>query len=145
MRVHEIMTTKPITAHPGDTVGHALHLMISGGFHHLPVMSSSKHLIGVVSSSDIRRALDVADIHQITPEDVPQAHTIKLREIMANAPVITVPEADIFDAAVLMYENSINCLPVMLGETLVGIVTTSDLMIAFIQTGRMQRAALQRD
>lgn len=145
MRVHEIMTAKPVTAHPGDTVAHALHLMITGGFHHLPVVSSSKHLIGVVSSSDVRRALDVADIDQIIPEDHPLAHTIKLREIMSNAPVITVPEADIFDAAVAMYENSINCLPVMLGETLVGIITASDLMIAFIQTGRMQRAPLQRD
>lgn len=145
MRVHEIMTAKPVTAHPGDTVAHALHLMVAGGFHHLPIVSSSKHLIGVVSSSDIRRALDVADIHQVIPEDHPLAHAIKLREIMSNAPVITVPEADIFDAAVSMYENSINSLPVMLGETLVGIVTTSDLMIAFIQVARAQRAALQRD
>jgi CBS domain-containing protein len=136
MRVHTIMTAKPVVAHPNDTLDHALTLMRNGGFHHLPIMSQSKHLIGIVSSRDCRLALDVPDIHQIHPSHYPAARTIRLREIMSKAPIVTSPDADVFTATALMYENHINCLPVMLEETLIGILTSSDLLVAFIHISR---------
>jgi acetoin utilization protein AcuB len=140
VRVHNIMTAKPITAHPGDTIAYALEQMKLGGFHHLPIISTSGHLIGIVTERDCRVALNVPDINQIDINHVPAARNTKLRDIMSRAPIVTSPSTDILDAATLMYENHINCLPVMIEETLVGIMTSSDLLVAFIQMSRSQRA-----
>lgn len=138
MRVRDIMTEKPITAHPQDSVAHALELMLSGGFHHLPILSKSRHLVGIVTQRDCRIALHVPEITSDLPLKERGDH-IQLKSIMSKAPIVTAPDADVFEAALLMYENQINSLPVMLDETLVGIMTASDLLVACIHLTRSQR------
>jgi CBS domain-containing protein len=59
--------------------------------------------------------------------------------IMIPAPVVIAPEANAEDAAALMLKRRISCLPVMRDETLVGIVTRSDILMAFI--GQRERSA----
>jgi CBS domain-containing protein len=51
---------------------------------------------------------------------------------MTPAPIVVEPEMDADEAARLMLTNHIGCLPVMRSETLVGIVTTSDMLVAFM-------------
>jgi CBS domain-containing protein len=51
---------------------------------------------------------------------------------MSPAPIIIEPDSSVEEAARLMLTHHIGCLPVMRGETLVGIITTSDLVIALI-------------
>jgi CBS domain-containing protein len=58
---------------------------------------------------------------------------------MTPAPIVVEPDAEAVEAARLMLNNHINCLPVILGETVVGIVTTSDILIAFMEVDRRER------
>lgn len=139
MRVRDIMTAKPATASPDASVAHALNLMMSGGFHHLPIMSRSGHLVGIVTLRDCRIALNLPQITDETVLTHSKAKNIRLRDIMTTAPIVTSPDMEVFDAAMLMYENNINSLPVMLDETLVGIMTSSDLLVACIQIVRNQK------
>ena len=46
-RVRTWMTPRPVTAAPETTADHALHLMLAGGFHHLPVVVEGRP-VGVV-------------------------------------------------------------------------------------------------
>jgi CBS domain-containing protein len=46
------MTADPQTIDVEDTVDHALHLMLEGGFRHLPVMQRGQ-LVGIISIRDI--------------------------------------------------------------------------------------------
>jgi acetoin utilization protein AcuB len=136
MLVRDIMTQQPITAAPEQTVADALDIMHSGSFHHLPVVSERRHLIGIVSDRDCRMALDSPDTKSISTQQHKLARSIRLRDVMTAAPITTDPGQDIFEAGMIMYEHHINCLPVMLEETLVGILTSSDLLIACIQLTR---------
>jgi acetoin utilization protein AcuB len=52
---------------------------------------------------------------------------------MTPAPIIVEPDTSAAEAARLMLVNQISCLPVMRGETLIGILTSSDIFMAFIR------------
>jgi acetoin utilization protein AcuB len=58
---------------------------------------------------------------------------LKVREVMSSPP-ITVPEdSPIEEAARLMIEKEIGCLPVMRAESLVGIITETDIFKTFVE------------
>jgi acetoin utilization protein AcuB len=122
MEVREIMTRHVRTAAPTTTVGEAAAIMRRGHFRRLPVMENGR-LIGIVVESDLRGQ----------PE-----HAI-LRTVM-RSPVITVaPDDPIEQAGRLMMERKLSVLPVLDGDTLVGILTESDIFDALCTlTGVME-------
>jgi acetoin utilization protein AcuB len=125
MLVAEIMTSNPVTITGNAPAARALHIMDEMGFHQLPVMSSAGHLVGIVTQRDCRQAVG-ANGH-------PHKHTT-VNTVMSPAPIIVEPQTLVQEAARLMTEHHVRCLPVMRGETLVGILTASDLLIAFMRT-----------
>jgi CBS domain-containing protein len=70
----------------------------------------------------------------ITDRDLGGAHGVGTRagkqvaDLMAPSVIVVAPEMSVSSAANLMRCNTINCLPVVDGKTLVGIVTTSDIL-----------------
>lgn len=62
-----------------------------------------------------------------------EAYNLLIGTIMTPAPIVTEPDAFVSEAARLMLTYHINCLPVMRGETLVGILTSSDILTAFVK------------
>ena len=139
MQVRNIMTKYPNTASPNDTVSCALDLMITEGFHYLPILSKHNHLIGIVSLRDCRIALNQPHFDENMAEIFQMGNQVLLGDIMTTAPIVTTPEMDVFRAAMLMYENNINSLPVMLEETLIGIITSSDILVACIHLTQKRR------
>jgi acetoin utilization protein AcuB len=136
MNVRDIMTFNPIIITPDASIGEALAMMRNTGCHHLPVVSAHKHLIGVISFHDCQRALGDPLRGTAKPADPVLAANIALSSVMTSAPIVIEPDAPAHLAAYLMLEHFIGCLPVMLGETLVGIVTRSDLLTAFMAMSR---------
>lgn len=128
MNVTDIMTLNPVTITPDKTVSHALQKMQEIECHHLPVISKNKHLIGIISDYDCHIALS-----NISPK---KQAIFRVNKAMIPAPIVIAPDAPVEVAAQLMLNNNIRCLPVMLEETLVGIITTSDLLIAFIHMSK---------
>ena len=135
MNVSAIMTHKPVTIHPQNTLRMALEKMEEVGCHHLPVISSAGHLVGILSDRDCRTALNSPYILRERWSDENLADNLLVRSIMTAAPIVTEPDALVGDAARLMLTNHVNCLPVMRSETLVGIITSSDILTAFITIG----------
>jgi acetoin utilization protein AcuB len=97
--------------------------MRRGRFRHLPVVRDGV-LAGVVSERDLR-------LQEVgLPDDVIRARPV--RSVM-SADVIAIGPADpVEEAARLMLENKVGCLPVVEGSALVGIVTESDIFRAFV-------------
>jgi CBS domain-containing protein len=56
LRVRDVMTPAPRTAQPSDPIEVVARLMISGGFHRVPVVESER-LVGIVSSLDLVRLI----------------------------------------------------------------------------------------
>lgn len=139
MNVSDIMTSKPVSIHQDGTLRQALELMDKHHCRHLPVMNGEGQLVGIVSDRDCRTALNSPHILRERWQDEQLTATLKVRSIMTPAPIVTEPDAEADEAARLMLDNHISCLPVILGESLVGIVTTSDIMVAFMTIYRQVR------
>lgn len=124
MLVQEIMHSPvmvlPITA----TLGEAYALFEKHGFRHLPVVEG-KRLVGILSDRDLRFATSSFC-------DIP--HTADDPVTLAMSPrVLTADPLDpVEDAAKIMREHKIGCLPVVDGEEVVGILTGMDLLDALI-------------
>ncbi|GAB4450339.1 MAG: CBS and ACT domain-containing protein [Anaerolineae bacterium] len=131
MLVGKIMTPDPITASPDTSHREAFELMRTHGIRRLPILDRGK-LVGIVSESDLlstqpspATALSIHEIYSLLEK-------LKVRQFMAR-PVITVTEdAPVEAAANVMIERTIGCLPVMRGETLVGIITETDIFKALV-------------
>jgi acetoin utilization protein AcuB len=96
------------------------------------VLGTNDHLIGILSDRDCRTALNSPHILRERWQDEDLATHLPVRAMMTAAPIVIAPEADAEEAARLMLTNQISCLPVMRDETLVGIVTRSDILLAFM-------------
>jgi acetoin utilization protein AcuB len=132
MNVSDIMTEKPHTIRPGSTLREALEAMDRIACHHLPVVSGDGHVVGILSDRDCRTALNSPHTMRERWQDDAVADHLQVRTIMTPAPIIIEPDASADEAVRLMLVNHISCLPVMRGETLIGIITTSDILLAFM-------------
>ncbi len=128
MTVEAIMSRKPMTVKDNDTLGHAIRIMKDQRFKHLPVVNGSGHVVGVVTDRDLKRAspsdATLLEVHEL----LYLLDQVKIGQIMSH-PIVTVePNTPIAAAARLMAEKRVGCLPVLRGEELVGVLTTTDML-----------------
>ena len=140
MNVADMMTAKPVTIYQNETLYRALDAMARVSCHHLPVLSHESHIVGVITFHDCLRALRPAGQPAEDWDEAQAAHRIQVRAVMSPAPIIVEPDMPADEAARLMLAHHVSCLPVMRSETLVGIITTSDIMTAFIRMHRRETA-----
>jgi acetoin utilization protein AcuB len=129
MSVKSIMTRKLITVGMDDSVRTVQRLFDVHGFHHLLVVERSR-LIGVISDRDLLKNLSPFIGSKM--ERVEDAHLLERRvhQIMRRRPVTVTPDADACDAAQVMLEHKVSCLPVVAvgSERPVGILTWRDIL-----------------
>ena len=133
MKVSELMTgTNLITARPGTRVLDARQLMLKARIRHLLVTEEDGLLVGIVTDRDIRlnlpsqaTSLSVWEINHLLTK-------LTVGEVMTRAVITVGPDREARDAAVLMLEHAIGALPVTDGGRLVGIVTETDILRAFV-------------
>jgi len=132
MLVSKIMTRNPVFIHPELSLSDARSLMDKEKIGHLPVLNKNNQLMGLIASVDLKKAgpspatsLDMYEISYLLSK-------ITVENVMVKK-VITVDENEkIEEAARIMADNGIGCLPVMNGALLVGIITDSDIFHFFI-------------
>jgi acetoin utilization protein AcuB len=131
MNVSDMMTVDPISIHQDKPLQTALEILEDNNFHHLPIMNSERQLVGILTKRDIRAALKSPFILRESWQNEAEIIRLPVRAIMTPAPIVVEPEADADEAVRLMLVNHISCLPVIRSETLVGIITISDVLNAF--------------
>lgn len=126
-RVRDIMQTKVVTISAGDRMSTVEDIMTLGHVRHMPVVQGGR-LVGVVSERDLLRAsLSVLSRHR-TAERRAFLHVVEIAQVMSTPPVVIGPDATIEEAAAIMAEKKIGCLPVLSGDVLVGMVTETDVL-----------------
>ena len=101
--------------------------MTLGRVRHFPVVDDDK-VVGVVSQRDLYKASLGSVMKYGEKAQRSFLEGIAVKEVMCE-PVITItPEASVKEAARLMMEKRIGCLPVLEGAKLVGIVTETDML-----------------
>jgi len=118
MLVANRMTQEPITVEADDLLVRAAYKMQSGGFRRLPVVSGGK-LVGMITDRDLRAHQGHLD------------HT-KINGVMSENPVAVTPATTLEEAARIMLERQFGGLPVISDGRLVGIITASDILEAFL-------------
>jgi acetoin utilization protein AcuB len=133
MKVRELMTGALITAGPDSAVLDARSLMQAKRIRHLLVTSTQGELLGIVTDRDIRlnlpsqaTSLSVWEINHLLTR-------LTLEKVMTRSVITVGPDREARDAAQLMLEHRIGALPVVDGGALVGIVTETDLLRAFVR------------
>jgi acetoin utilization protein AcuB len=123
--VRDSMTREVVVVGPETTATEALALCRGHRIRHLPVVEGGR-LVGVISDRDLRSATPALG----DPARATALQRIRIADEMVRDVATAYPEDQIEDAAMEMYERKIGCLPVVDGEDLVGIITSSDVMRA---------------
>lgn len=144
MRVSDIMTAHPVTVGLDDSLGVAIERMQSIGCRRLPVVNKDGSLVGIITDRDTRLALHSPFIEHERAQDISLLRDVRVRACMTPAPFTVEPTADISDAISLMITHRIGGLPVLSGETVVGIITSTDVMTAFVRYLRQESAISTR-
>jgi acetoin utilization protein AcuB len=125
MLVRDIMRSPVLGVSPGTTLQDAYRTMREKGFRHLAVLDGER-LAGVVTDRDLRLATSA-----LAP--VPFAADSSVSAIMCREPLTANAEDAVEDAARVMRERKIGCLPVVDDGRVIGIITGIDLLDALIR------------
>ncbi|MBO5606925.1 MAG: CBS domain-containing protein [Treponema sp.] len=132
MLVKDVMKKNPVTIASGSSVVEAKELMKKHGVNKLPVLDKNGMMVGILTKNDLVKAspsdattLDMFEVSYLLSR-------LTVDKVMVKK-VTTVSETEtVEEAARLMDDYGIGCLPVLKDKLLVGIVTESDLFKAFI-------------
>jgi acetoin utilization protein AcuB len=133
MLVQERMTHNPITIRDDTSLYDALRIMRENKVRRLPVMDKNDKLAGIVSEKDLLYAspspatsLSVWEISYLTAK-------ITVRDLMTKEVITICEDCPMEEAARIMADNKIGGLPVMRDDTVVGIITETDLFKIFLE------------
>ncbi|GLB50802.1 CBS domain-containing protein [Neptunitalea lumnitzerae] len=125
--VSEIMSTNLVLLNTDDSLDKAERLFRKHHIRHIPVVKG-KVIVGMLSFTDILR-ISFADLN----DDDEQVETIvynmfTIEQVMSKAPVVVRPTSTIREVAEILSQKEFHALPVVNKRTLVGIVTTTDIL-----------------
>jgi acetoin utilization protein AcuB len=134
MLVRSRMTPNVLTVTPATSLGDALRITREKNIRHLPVIENGR-VIGLVTERDLRLAAPAVYATGINYDDFRKTFEQKKVAAVMTAGSLhtTTEETPIEDAARIMYELKIDCLTVMRGDELVGILTAIDVMRSFAE------------
>jgi CBS domain-containing protein len=125
--VRAIMQEKIVTISAHESLSTVEDIMRLGRVRHMPVVSGGR-LVGVVSERDLlRSSLSSLSSHR-TDERKAFLYAVEIGRVMSQPPIVIGPDASVKQAACTMAEAKIGCLPVVVGEDLIGIVTETDVL-----------------
>jgi acetoin utilization protein AcuB len=126
------MTANPFTVAPENSVPEAVELMKKHGVRHLPVVSDGR-VVGIVSHNDIARVSPSPATSLSASELTYLLSKLKVAKAMTPDPITITPGALLEEAAVAMRDNKVEMLPVVDEGELVGVITESAILDAFIE------------
>jgi len=134
MKVKELMSKKLFTVGPEDMLDKVFFLFNFEAIRHLPVIEKGK-VVGVLSDRDLKKIMgarkkivtDKVDGTQFT------VHARKVRTIMDRGVTTIGPDEQAADAAAIMAKRKIGCLPVVKKGKLVGMITSTDILRAYVK------------
>ncbi len=121
MKIKSLMIPDPITITEKASIQEAIEIMKTNSIRHLPVVGEDNVLKGFVTLADLRLALIPSMVAGLS-----------LADVMITNPITIDPNSDIEIAAQLIYKYKIGGIPVVKKTRLVGIITESDLLRAFV-------------
>jgi CBS domain-containing protein len=132
LKLKDIMTRDVVSAGPDMTIRDAMELLSERHISGAPVIDGGK-VVGIFSSSDLLALL--ADLNDTTPSltfrrrksRTTPLEDVTVDEVMTRKVQSLPPDCSIEEAAQVMMKKQIHRILVMEGDTVLGIVSTSDV------------------
>jgi len=122
MKVSSLMITDPITITEKTSIQEAIECMKVNSIRHLPVVTGKKKLKGFVTLADLKQGFIPSMVSDVS-----------LKDLTITNPITVEPDDDVEVAARLIYNHKIGGMPVVTKGKVVGIITESDILRAFIE------------
>ena len=113
------MSPTPTTATPDEKLSAVQARMQEGHFRSVPVVDRGQ-LVGLITDRDVRTHAGRLD-------------TTAAKAAMREDPLTVAPNSPLHEATRMVFEHKLDSLPVLEGETLVGMITNTDLLRAFLE------------
>lgn len=130
--VRDFMTSPATTLpHTASLLDAALKLR-STGYRHLPIVDGQR-LVGIVSDRDILW-FSPSLLGRISQEEYNSIfENTPLERVMSRDPLTVTPTTPLREAAALLYERKLGCLPVVEDGRLAGIITITDMLAILLR------------
>ena len=125
--VREIMMGSPVTLKPADTLDLANDIIAIGRIRHIPVVDEGK-LVGLLSERDLLGAAATRIFGMTTKSRSALLKSTPIKDVMKKNVVTVEPDTPIKDAARVMADKKIGCVPVVSDGGVVGLVTTTNIL-----------------
>ncbi len=134
----ERMRVNPVVIDPDASLEQALDMFSNYRFRHLPVVVCNE-VVGMISDRDLRLATglrpDRERLRDSHGHPIPGA--TKVSEIMHTPVHCMTDEDQLNDAALLMLRESIGAIPICRDNQIVGILTETDVLRAYVDSCRL--------
>ena len=119
LTVSEIMMTDLFTVQKEDMLELVAEMMKWKNFQYLPVENIKGKLVGLISSKAIMKYFNTREASDSKAE-------LSVKDIMIKDPITVTGETKVTDAIEIMNQENVGCLPVVIGNELIGILTEWD-------------------
>ncbi len=120
--VSELMSRDLVVLKPEDNLQAIEQCFRAYNIHHIPVVNEEGQLKGLVTRSDFSRA------NHLLAHFRQDFKSVLVQDIMTRQLATTTPNTPVHEVATVFLSNIMHALPVVDGNTLVGIITTQDLL-----------------
>jgi acetoin utilization protein AcuB len=141
--VRDLMTPDPICGRPDMVVTEIQALMSDNRIRHVPIVDEAGKLVGLVTQRSLFGALraEENDLSQFEVSYI--LARIQAQHVMVEDVITIERDVPVEEAARVMADEGIGCLPVMKGGDLVGIITDNDLFDAMLNLLGARRSGVR--
>lgn len=143
MLVKDKMTPNPICGRPEMSVMDAQKIMRENNIRHLPIVDQDERLVGIVTQRALMQVVP-ADMSKFGPFVINYiVAKLKAQNVMVKNVITIQEDVTIEEAARIMSDKKIGCLPVMRQGDLVGIISDNDLFRTMVDLLGAQRSGVR--
>jgi acetoin utilization protein AcuB len=137
------MTLEPVTVTPDATFPECFSLLREKRIRHLPVVDEEGKLVGILARTDLLHASPSTATTLSAFEMNFVLANMHVRDAMSTPPITISEDAPLEEAARVMVQEKIGCLPVMRDGELVGLITETDIFETFVEILGGEEASLR--
>ena len=126
-KIRDLMAQNPATLDRNETLDIPDAIMNLGRIRHMPVVEDGR-VVGILSQRDLFRSALIAALGFGRKTTGTLIKTIQVKEVMSQDVITIAPNASVKEAARVMIEKKIGCLPVVENEKIVGLITETDIL-----------------
>jgi CBS domain-containing membrane protein len=129
LKVRDVMTAQVTTLRRNDKLMLADDVMRLGRIRHLPVLDDDgEQLVGIVSQRDLFRGALAQALGYGEYAHRKLLDTFSIKDVMTTEVITTSPDTPLVEAAQVLMQRKIGCLPVVENGRLAGIITEGDFV-----------------